>query len=239
MRKLCLTAFALLWMASQALAETGPEVAPPSDLPVSAEVSAVSARPANPDTVIVPAETEAEIQLLSGIHSQVSHAGDPFTAQLIRPITVNGKVALPAGSLIGGEIIRIRPAGRMRRPAELALRFDRVTLPDGQDQPISAILAGLDAMPQTDTQVDSEGILKGDRAGTWKRLAGGLIGLGAFSVIQTQFTSAAALGATLPIGGGVVLGYSFLLPKGNEVHLPPDTQMRIRLRSALTVRVAW
>lgn len=239
MRKICLTVLALLWMTCQTVAESGPGAASTPDVPATSEISVASTVPANLNTVVVPAETEAEIQLLSGIHSQVSHKGDPFAAQLIRPITINGRVALPAGSLIGGEIIRIRPAGRMRRPAELTLRFDHVTLPDGQDQPISAILAGLDATPQTNTQVDAEGILKGDRGSTWKRLTGGLLGLGAFSAIQTQFASAAALGATLPIGGGAILGYSFLLPKGHEVHLPPDTQLRIRLRRALTIRVAW
>jgi hypothetical protein len=234
-----LIALALMVVTSLALAEGEPEVAGPAGAPAPLDISASSNEAANPTTVIVPAETEAEIQLLSGIHSEVSHVGDPITAQLISPITVNGQVALPAGSLIAGEIIRIRPAGRMRRPAEMVLRFEHVTLPDGQDQPISAILTGLDAQPRTNTQVDAEGLLKGSRAGSWKRLAGGLIGLGAFSAIQTQFASAAALGATLPIGGGAVVGYSFLWPKGNEVHLPPDTQMRIRFRNPLTVRVLW
>ena len=97
----------------------------------------------------------------------------------------------------------------------------------------------LDAQPQTHTAVDSEGVLKGINGGTWKRLTGGLVGLGAASAIGTQIAGAAALGVALPVGGGAVLGFSFLVPKGREVHVPPETQMRIRLRQPLTLRVNW
>jgi hypothetical protein len=190
-------------------------------------------------TLTVPAETETAIQLLSGIHSRVSHVGDPVTAQVLEPVYVDGQVALPAGSVVGGHITRIRPAGRLRRPAELALRFENVTLPDGQNQPLSALLAALDAPPRARTRLDSEGILKGTRTVFWKQIAGGFAGLGALGAIEAPLAGAAAVGVTLPLGGGAVLGYSLLFPKGNDVHVPPDTPMRIRLRTPLTVRVAW
>jgi len=190
-------------------------------------------------TLVVPAQTEADIQLLSGIHSQVSHVGDPVTAQLLEPVYVDGQVALPAGTLIDGSVTRVRSAGRMRRGGEMVVRFERVTLPDGQNTPLSAILTDLDAPPKTNTRLDAEGFLKGTRTMPWKRLAGGMAGLGAFSLIGAQLAGAAALGASLPVGGGALIGYSFLWNKGNEVHVPPDTQMKIRLRNALTIRVAW
>jgi hypothetical protein len=190
-------------------------------------------------TLTVPAQTEAAIQLLSGIHSRVSHVGDPVTAQVLEPVYVDGEIALPAGTLVGGHIARIRPAGRMRRPAEMALRFEQITLPDGQNQPLSALLAALDAPPRARTRLDSEGILKGIRTVSWKHIAGGLAGLGALGGIEASLAGATAVGVTLPLGGGAVVGYSLLFPRGNDVHVPPDTPMRIRLRTPLTVRVAW
>ncbi|MBI4165040.1 MAG: hypothetical protein HY508_04830 [Acidobacteria bacterium] len=232
MRKIYLLLVSLLGIASLALAETLPA------RPGSDQLSAPLQHDPAQTLVVVPAETEADIQLLSGIHSGVNHVGDRFAAQLLHPISVGGQVVLPAGSLIGGRITYIRPAGRLRRPAELGLRFELVTLPDGNDQPISALLTSLDAMHRTHTSVDSEGILKGTSTGTWKRLTGGLLGLGVFSAIETQIAGTAALGMSLPVGGAV-LGYSFLVPKGNEVHVPPDTQMHIRLRHPLTFRVDW
>ena len=239
MRKIHLLLIALLGMTTLAFAETR-HARPAGDEPsVVLKRAPAQTVPSNPSTIIVPAETEADIQLLSGIHSRVSHVGDPFAATLVHPITVGGQVVLPAGSLIGGRITYIRPAGRLRRPAELGLRFELVTLPDGQNQPISALLTSLHALPRTNTAVDSEGILKGTGAGTWKRLTGGLLGLGVFSAIETQIASTAALGISLPLSGGAVLGYSFLVPKGNDVHVPPETQMRIRFRHPLTLRVDW
>lgn len=239
MRRNDLLVITLVGMAFLSAAGSRPARAATDEPSVGLQRATAQIAPANLSTVIVPAETEAEILLLSGIHSRVSHVGDPFAAQLVRPISVGGQVVLPAGSVIGGRITYIRPAGRLRRPAELGLRFELVTLPDGQNQPISAHLTSLDAMPLTHTAVDSEGILKGTGAGKWKRISGGLLGLGVFSAVQTQIASTAALGLSLPVGGGAVLAYSFLVPKGNDVHVPPETQMRIRLRHPLTLRVNW
>lgn len=205
------------------------------------------AAPSKPDTpqaspqstVTIPAQTEAAVQLLSGLHTQVSHVGDPITARLLQPVFIEGRVALPTGSLIEGRITRIRTAGRMRRPAELALRFDRITLPDGQDQPILAGLSELGNPSSLNARLDSEGFLKGTKGFSWKGIAGGLLGIGGLATLHSQLAGAAALGTSLPIGGGAMLGYTFLWPKGNEVHLPPETQLRIRLHHPLTVRVAW
>jgi hypothetical protein len=238
-RKTLLLLFAMLGISSLALAGIRPPETPSDDPPVALNrAPAMAATPAFA-TVVVPAETEARIQLLSGIHSGVSHVGDPFAAQLMSPISVGGHVVLPAGSMIGGRITSIRPAGRMRRGAELGLRFDLVTLPDGKEQPISALLTEMKSLPRTNTEVDSEGVLKGTGVGTWKRLTGGFLGLGAISAVGTKIAGVAALGFTVPVGAGAVLGYSFLVPKGNDVHVPPETQMHIRLRQPLTLRVDW
>jgi hypothetical protein len=235
-RKTFLFFLAVLGISSLALAGARPPEGTSDESPIVLQRAPATPAPA---TVVVPAETEAKIQLLSGIHSGVSHVGDPFAAQLVNPISVGGQIVLPAGSLIGGRITSIRPAGRMRRAAELGLRFELVTLPDGKEQPISALLTEMQPLPRTHTEVDSEGVLKGTGVGTWKRLTGGFLGLGAISALGTKIAGVAALGITVPVGGGAVLGYSFLVPKGNDVHVPPETQMRIRLRQPLTLRLDW
>jgi hypothetical protein len=234
MRNSIVAALAMIALVAAAQAESsyGLPALAPSGQPV--------ARQASPEKILtVPAQTEAAVQLLSGIHSQVSHVGDPIRAQLLQPVYVNGRVALPRGSLLDGCITRIRPAGRLRRPAELSLRFERITLPDGQDRPIAAILTALDAPAPLSVRLDSEGQLKGSKPVSWKRLAAGLAGLGALASLETQLAGAAVLGATLPLGGAAVLGYALLWPRGSDVHLPPETRFRIRLHHPLTVRVAW
>jgi hypothetical protein len=237
MRNSILAALAIVALvpAAQAQSPYGLPTLAPSGQPPSDVTRQTSAE----KILIVPAQTEAAVQLLSGIHTQVSHVGDAILAQLLQPVYVKGRVALPRGSLLDGRITRIRPAGHLRRPAELSLRFERITLPDGQDQPIAAVLTALDAPAPPSVRLDSEGQLKGTKAISWKGLAGGLVGLGALAGVQTQLAGAAAFGATLPLGAGAVLGYAFFWPRGSDVHLPPDTRVHIRLHHSLTVRLAW
>jgi hypothetical protein len=187
----------------------------------------------------IPAETEAPIQILSGIHTRVNHVGDRIAAQLSRPVYVQGQVALPRGSLLEGRITALRAGRRLRRGGELRLRFETITLPDGQVRPISAILTALENPESLNLELDSEGELKGASRFPWKQLTHGFAGVGLLAGLQSQLVSAATLGATLPAGGGATLAYAFLWPRGNDVHIPPDTQLRIRLNHSLTVRLPW
>ncbi len=194
----------------------------------------------SPLTLTIPAETEATVQILSGIHTQVSRVDDPIRARLLRPVVVNGYIALPLGTLLDGRITRIRPPGHLHRPAELGLRFERITLPDGQVEPITAVLADLDNPRRTKTRLDSEGYLKGGRLVAWKSVAGGLAALGTFATLKATIASASsAAWPALPLGGTALLGYEMLWRRGRDVHVPPQTRCRIRLDYPLTVRVPW
>lgn len=186
-------------------------------------------------TITIPARTEFSIQMLSGVHTQVSHLDDLIQAMVTRPVYVNGHVALPEGTLIAGRIIRIQSAGRMRHPAELTFRFDRVTLPDGQDAPISAQITGLDNPHGLNLRIDSEGQFHGTRGYNWKQIAGGVIGLGVFSGIRVAEAGAVALKPVLPIGTAALVGYELFFPRGSEVNIPPMTLCSLRLNYPLTV----
>ena len=209
----------------------------PSPLPAQETAKASGSGAAGGGTLTIPAETEATVQLLSGIHTQVNHVGDRVTAELTSPIYVDGQVALPRGSLLEGRITRLRAGRRLRRGAEVRLRFESVTFPDGQVQPVYAVLSGVDNERPLRVELDSEGALKGVSPFPWKVLTRGFTGLGALAVAQSQFWSTAALGASLPAGGGATFAYAFLWPRGSEVHIPPETQLRLRLHEPLTVRL--
>ncbi len=199
---------------------------------------AAAKRPADV-TLTVPAKTEAAVQLLSGIHTQVSHVDDPVRAELVQPVYVNGRVALPPGSLLDGHITRIRSAGRLGRSAQLALHFDTITLPDGQEQPITAILTALDDATARKARVNSEGHVKGPGTSAWRKIAGGLVALGAVSTAGVSIAGTTALATILPVGGTAVFSYAVIFPRGGEVHIPPDTRLRVCLKNDLTVRVHW
>lgn len=196
--------------------------------------ASVNVPPAAAPMLTVPAETEATIQLLSGIHSRMNHVGDTVAGRLVLPVYVNGRIALPSGTLLYGEITRVRKAGRLHRPAELGLRFEQVTLPDNQMEPIAAELASVE-LPGP-LQLDREGYLKGGRGFSWKEIAGGLASMGGLGAVGIKIAGTTAAGALAPIGAAGFIGYEVFWPRGKDVHLPPDTRCRIRLDYALTVR---
>jgi hypothetical protein len=73
------------------------------------------------------------LTLLSPISSK-SPSGSSFMAKLENPVEVEGKPALPQGTLVEGHLETI-PARRMMRRGALRMVFDRVKLPDGTLQP--------------------------------------------------------------------------------------------------------
>jgi hypothetical protein len=191
--------------------------------------------PDSPLTLTIPAETRATVQLLSGIHTRFTRVDDPIKAQLLQPVVIDGKVALPSGTLLDGRVTRVRPAGRVNRSAELSLRFDQVTLPDGDVEPIIAVLA----VAPPHTRLDREGYLKGARSISWAAVTGGASAIGSFVVAKAAFAGTAAFWPILPAAGTALLGYEFLWHRGSDVHLPPQTACQIRLDYPLTIRLPW
>jgi hypothetical protein len=190
------------------------------------------------ESVTVPADTQAAISMLSGMHTQVSHVNDPVEATLLKPVYVRGHVALPVGTLLEGRVTRVRPAGRLHHPGELGFRFESISLPDGQRAPISAYLSGYAGPRLPKVRMGSEGVLHGTRGFSLKRLAFGVSSVGALSAAKALAVGGSSLAYFLPVGGAAVAGFEIFFPRGNDVHVPPDTRFRIRLSNPVTVRVS-
>jgi hypothetical protein len=217
----------------------GQETSMPGALPHRNDPQAVRTDSSLPsETLTVPSETQVRIKMLSGIHSKVNHTNDLVTARLLQPVYVGGHIALPSGSILDGHITMIRNAGRVHHPAELGLRFDTITFPDGEAAPMAGVLAEIDKSRKLDLHIDAEGYLTAGRALSWKTLIGG-VGLGSVGAVRAVAFGASALSMSLSFAGGVAVGYEILWPKGHEVNLPPETPCLVRLNYPLTVRVSW
>jgi len=190
-------------------------------------------------TLTVPAETEVKVQVLSGIHTQINHVNDPVIAEVLNPVFVQGKMALPPGSLLDGHITMIRNAGHMHRSAELGMRFDHITLPDGQEKPVAAVLAALEHPEFLDIHLDQEGHLTSNRTMSLKTLFGGVAALGTYGALKIAAVGSAGASLALPLGGAAIISYEALWRRGREVNMPPDTQCRLRLNYPLTVHLPW
>lgn len=218
----------------------GQEAPPPLQLitRTPAAVSSPSTEFPATQTVTVPADTQAAISMLSGMHTQVSHVNDPVEATLVKPIYVRGHLALPAGTILEGRITQVRPAGRMHHPGKLGFRFESISLPDGQSAPISANLSGYAGPRLPKVRMGAEGSLRGTRGFSLKRLAFGISSVGALSAAKALVVGGSSVAYFLPVGGAAIAGFEIFFPRGNEVHVPPDTRFRIRLNNPVTVHVS-
>ena len=89
----------------------------------------------------IPANAEIHATLDTPLASRTARAGDRFTATVSQPIhDVTGVASVPAGSKLMGEIADNSQALPSRRTA-LILRFNEITLPNGQKIPIVSSLS--------------------------------------------------------------------------------------------------
>lgn len=186
-------------------------------------------------TLTVPAETMVKARLISGMHTLVSHVNDPVSAQMTEPVYINGRLALPAGTLFDGHITSIRRPKRMRHNGKICFRFDHVTLPDGHEVPVSAVITRLEKSKGLRGELDSEGYIVGHKRTSWKSFLAGAIGIGGLTAAKVAIASSAALTVAAPASAAAFVGYELFLRRGNNVNVPPMTRCRIRLISSLTI----
>jgi hypothetical protein len=161
----------------------------------------------------VPAGTELDARLQNALSSGTAQVEDRFEATTLVDLTIDGRVAIPAGSVMRGVVSSVEAATRTNRTGRLTVSFDQVTV-RGRAYPIRA----------TVTQaLESEG-LKGEvgRIGAGAGV-GAVIGgiLGGFK---------GALAGILIGGGGTIAA-----TEGKEVQLPQGTTLRVRFDSPVIV----
>jgi hypothetical protein len=159
----------------------------------------------------IPVGTEFDVRLQSRLNSGTARVEDRFDATTIVPYERNGRMLVPAGSVMRGVVNSVTPASRgVNRKGELTLVFDRFSI-DGRTYSIRAtVLQALQGEADTGRVVAGAGvgaIIGAILGGTRGALTGILIG-----------------------GGGTVAA-----TEGNEVDLAPGTVLRVRLDAPLDV----
>lgn len=188
----------------------------------SAPISAATSGPVVPAArfteVTIPSGTTLRLELGSAVGSDTSNVEQPVRATLRSPVTVNGEVALPAGSEVTGIVTAAEGSGRVKGRARVAMRFNAVRA-HGESYDIRT--SGYAQEAAATKKQDAEKIAIGAGAG-------------------------AALGAILGGGGGAAKGAAIggaggtgvvLATKGKEVRLGPGANITTRLTAPLTVRV--
>ena len=186
-------------------------------LPGDSAPAKAAARPRSA-SVTIPSGTSLPLALTSALSSDTSAVEDAVSAELTRPVTIDGREVLPAGTRVTGIVTAVDDSNRVKGRASIAFRF--TSLRNGGDQydvdatPLSHLA------PATKSE-DAVKIGIGAGAGA---VIGGILG----------GKDGAAKGAA--VGGGAGTGV-VLATKGREVRLGPGADVTTRLEAPLTIRV--
>jgi hypothetical protein len=194
-------------------------------------------RPSEPQTL--PIGTRCRILLLGSVSASKSKPGDTVQARLLEPVILNSILALPAGTIFEGRVMKNRPPRWLSRSGSLYLAFNQLTLPTGQNVTIAGSLAGAELDRRSHTRIDSEGQLHGERPGNvWMVINAGVtagiakeVDDGVQLVIEAIVSTAtdASTAGTARIIASCVSGVYMATRKGRDVVLPRFTEVEISL----------
>ncbi len=126
------------------LAQRTPRAQSPPDAWSNARRPAAGEAPPRPVTrmrsVTVPAMTGVEIELLDELSSETSAVGDPLLVRVTRDVVADGRVVIPTGSVLSGQVLAVVPQRDIGGRARLVLGFERLELPSGDDVTIRSSL---------------------------------------------------------------------------------------------------
>jgi hypothetical protein len=196
------------------------EVAP-RPIPAEAPRVAPSAAPRPAPTVrfvTIPSGTTLPLELTTAVSSETAQVEMPVTARVRRAVMVDGETAIPAGSVVTGEVSDVERAGRVKGRSRLGLRFTSVVI-DGRKEPLRTNPVSFEG--EATKSEDATKIGAGAGIGA---AIGGLLGGG----------SGAAKGAV--IGGAAGTG-AVVATRGKEVELAAGSDLNPTLTSPVEVEV--
>ncbi len=180
------------------------------------------AAPAVPSKIELPTGTHIPLVLHNAVSTRSAQPGDPVYFETSFPVMLNGKVVVPAGSWVSGEVTEAKRPGRVKGRAELMVRLNTLILPN-------AYMISLAASPGNagtggNETTDHEGKIKGDTdkgadVGTVMKTTAAGAGIGG---LAAQSAKGAGIGA----GVGAAVGLAtVLLTRGPEAELPRGTTL--------------
>jgi hypothetical protein len=107
---------------------------------------AVVGRPAGAaESVTVPIGTSIELEVQTPFSSSSGKAGERFTARTVSGVAVEGHLAIPAGTVVTGQLKKVRAPQDGAKSAAVALKFERIQLPQAPNADIEGQLTSLQA----------------------------------------------------------------------------------------------
>ena len=208
---------AVIAIAGVACASTGNSSATTSQPERTSQVS--SQAPTSPATInesapgTIPAGQEVDVRLRSTLSSETATVEQRFETTTVVDLMQNGRVLVPAGSVIRGVVSDVDKAGRIDRDGSLTLSFDKLTV-RGRERDIRGSATEI---------FESKGIREEGTVAAAGAGVGGIVG-GIIGGVK-----GAVLGAVIGAGGAIAA------TDGKDITLPAGSIVRVRLDSAVRV----
>ena len=181
----------------------------------------------------IPQGAHALLRMVNSVSTRTARVGDYVYLRTATPIVSDGHIVVPIDSYVQGVVTSSIRSGRVKGRAELAIRIESLTLPDGKVIKVAPHLASVDDEGSTQ-HVDKEG---GVQQGSGKAADAGRIAetAGAGAAIG-GITDRSWRGAGIGAGAGGAVGLAtVLLTRGKEVELRQGTTVDVIFARAVPV----
>jgi hypothetical protein len=183
----------------------------------------------------VPAGTHVLLRMMNSITTRTAQPGDYVYMRTATPVTGNGRIIVPPGSYVQGEVSYVKRSGRVHGRAQLGIRLETLTFPDGRSFHIaprvdSVAAEGSEQKIERPENTIEQGSGVEHDAGQVAIFAGSGAALGA---LVERGWSGAGIGAG--VGGAVGLA-TVLLSRGREVSLRQGATMDVVFDRAVTLQ---
>jgi hypothetical protein len=201
-------------------AEPSPPATPPPQPESTPQPAAPPPAAAIPAKIEVPVGTHLPLVLHNAISTRSARVGDPIYLETLFPIMVDGRVVIPAGSYVSGEITETKRAGRVKGRAELMIRLNMLILPNAYSVNLNAVPSNAGTGGAETT--NEEGKIKGDtdKAGDVSTVAKTTTAGAGIGAIAGRSVASAGIGAGIGAGAGLL---AVLLTRGPDAELPRGT----------------
>jgi Bacterial conjugation TrbI-like protein len=175
-------------------------------------------------TIVVPTGTKIPLVLKQGISTKNAKVGDHVYLQTNFPYVQDGRMVIPEGTYVQGEITNVNRAGRVKGRAEVMMHFTTLIFPNGYTVTLPGAVDNVpgvnsDSLKSNEGKIEHEGE-KGKDTATVASTAGSGAAIGAIA----GGLKGAGIGAGI---GGVAGLATVLLTRGSDVRMAPGTAVEM------------
>lgn len=174
--------------------------------------------------------TLLRVRMQESLSTATTAPGTKFTAEVMEPVTNNGRVIIPIGSVLEGQVTSVHAGRRISGAASLHLEPESVTLPDGT---MYVVHAQLIDTTLGSFNIDREGTLKRrDRAKETLAVTALATGSGAVAGAMIGGGVGAVVGAGIGAGASTVMW----LKQERQATLDKDSRLVFSLTSPIMLK---